>query len=119
MITLKDFIEQTLSQIAEGVNSFEESHKDTGITARPTISTKGDLAGKSTSNAGLIYLGMDAGYASLINFDVLVTEEDTEKAKAGVGLKVMFAKAGGDLEANKGNSSANRIQFTLPLKLKS
>jgi len=117
MITLKEFVEQTLTQIAEGVNAFEEAHKDVKTTARPHMDTKGDLAGKSSSAAGLIYLGARDGYASLINFDVLVTEEDAESAKAGAGIKVMFARAGGDLEANKGNTAANRIQFTLPLKL--
>ena len=118
MITLDDFVQQTLTQIARGVSAFEEAHKESGITARPSMYMKGELAGKSTSEAGLLYLGHEEGYASLVNFDVAITEEDSEAAKAGAGIKVWFANAGGDIEAVKGNSAVNRIQFTIPLKLK-
>ncbi len=118
MITLEDFVQKTLTQIAAGVSAFEKAHKDSGITARPKMDTAGDLAGKSTSEAGLLYLGKRKGYASLVNFDVMVTEKDSKTGKAGADIKVCFVKAEGGLEAAKSNSAANRMRFTIPLQLK-
>lgn len=117
MITLKDFIKETLSEIADGVTAFEKAHEQSDVTAKPKMKTKGDLAGNAAGTAGLLYLGSRTGYATLVNFDVAITAEENEASKAGGGIRVYFAKAEGGVESTSSSSSVNRVQFTIPLKL--
>ena len=120
MTTLKDFVRDTLSQIAEGVDEFESSQTGTdqnAATARPEIATDPSDASKSTAAAGFLYLGYREGYATIVDFDVAVTTEENEAKKAGGGIKVVPFRVEGGLESGVANTSVSRVSFRLPLKL--
>ncbi len=117
MTTLKDFVDETLSQITAGVEAFEKKQSDTDVTVKPLVSTSGELAGTSISDAGLLYLGRIRGYATLVSFDIAIEEEEDSTKQANADLKVAFVNAGGFFKNSKATSTANRIKFTLPLQL--
>lgn len=122
MLTLKDFVKETLKQITDGANEFEEECAGTGPTIFPRLETvpEPDVFAKY----GAVFAGWrgdeegSAAYATFVEFDVAVSVEEAESAKAGGGIHVaaMF-KAGGDLESQTANSSISRVRFHLPLQL--
>lgn len=59
-----------------------------------------------------------AGLATVVDFDVAITSEETEKSEIGGGVRVLsvFREDGG-LEANTLNGSVSRVRFKIPLQL--
>lgn len=121
MIDLKDFVNQTLSQIVEGVNAFNDQHSkqegSTTVKAMP-ISGQGidEKAAANLAKMGFIKVGT-WNYATVVNFDVAVVAEEGENAKAGGGLKIFPVQLGGNLEASKNQASTSRISFPISLMI--
>lgn len=116
MITLKEFVRDTLDQIIEATNEFAEKHKDSGASANPNIFLPDGSSLSDTDWTGGVAKGF--GIIIPVEFDVAVTEGEAEKADVSGGIKVLeVVRAGGGLQAETENSTVSRVKFKVPLKL--
>ena len=120
MLTLRDFVKETLSQIVHATHDFQKEHAATGAT----VSLELQQGDKAYADKGLIIVDWGVSesqgvkYATLVDFDVAITAEDTESAKAGGGIRVLSVlKAEGGLETQAATGSQSRVKFTLPLQI--
>lgn len=126
MITLKDFVKDTLAQITEGVAEFNSAQGD-GVTASPKLAPAG-LKTSDILQGGLIITSRirgDSGgteewkYATPVDFDVAVTATETEGTKAGASVRIVQVfSAGGEASSAVTNTSVSRVKFRLPLQLR-
>jgi hypothetical protein len=119
MITLKDFVRETLSQIVEGVNEFTEQKAEVGATTYPRMTSM--IAEADMEKVGVIFAGFGpdkgANYVTKIDFDIAISATDTETAAAGGGIRVLsLLRADGSLETQTANAAVSRVRFTLPLQ---
>ncbi|MBX3506939.1 MAG: hypothetical protein KF895_15785 [Parvibaculum sp.] len=122
MLTLKDFIKETLSQIVVAVSEFSKEHEAIGATTNPKLQTS--VKTSEWSNVGLIFSGWGedggANYATLVDFDIALTAEDSENSKFGGGIRVLsFLGADGERSDISKSSSVSRIKFRLPVQVRS
>jgi len=106
---LKDFVSETLKQVMEGVKMAQEKAAEVGGTVNPQgflfsgksvpVNRMGDLVGQ------------------VINFDIVVSTHDMDKAKGGVGIFVGEIGIGVRGEAESQSTAVNRIQFSVPVYL--
>ncbi|WP_286791329.1 hypothetical protein [Thalassospira sp. UBA4513] len=131
MTSLKDFIEQSLTEIVEGLEAFEK--KTDKATANPTLSNDNPPV-EVLKSAGLIYLGLTDEntpdlarnkkfrYATMLDFDVAVTVSAAKAGDVGAkaSLQVVGVNIGGGASgtASHGNASEQRLKFRIPLELK-
>lgn len=115
---LKDFIANSLTQIAEGILQASEALADTDAEVNPTrLETYSSDAqgygrtltpddGRKISQTRLV---------ERVSFDVAVTTEGETKGSAGlkVGIASLGLNAGGGVTDKTGQAS--RIQFTIPM----
>ncbi|WP_147251910.1 hypothetical protein [Thalassospira profundimaris] len=118
MLTLKDFVKDTLTEIVDALSEFSAERGDTGASANPPLPD-----GKDFPAAGILigeYHSDTNRYDVImpVAFDVAVTASDNASTKAGGGIKVVsLFKADGSIESGTNATSANRVQFTVPLRL--
>lgn len=108
MLTLKEFVRDTLTQIVEATEEFEKSDAGNDVTVCPNISSAGAAAVANT----------EAGLIPPINvtFDIAVSTVDEASAKGGGQIKVLSAfAAGGEGEKLARAESISRVSFSLPL----
>lgn len=106
---LKDFISETLKQIMEGVKGAQEKASEMGGAINP----RGLL---DVNSVGVVISRLDE-VTQLIQFDVVVTTNDTDKAKGGVGVFVGEVGIGVRGETETQSTAVNRIQFSIPVYL--
>lgn len=100
---LKDFIAETLSQIIDGVRIAQSREHGDNINA----SMIGTHYGGHLVNSGA------KGVATRVDFDVSVSAE----TKGGAGGKLTVFGIGAEAGANHTAASANRISFSVPVRL--
>ncbi|RCS25832.1 hypothetical protein DUT91_03475 [Phyllobacterium salinisoli] len=100
---LKDFIAETLSQIIEGVREAQAREDGANINA---------AMGGAEFGGQLVNVGT-YGVATRVDFDVSVTAE----TKGGAGAKLAVFGVGVDGGAGHTAGSANRISFSVPVRL--
>lgn len=117
MLTLKDFIKDTLGQLTEAIVEFDEAYQETGASANPVLDTdmyKGDvMAGQHKDEK-------DRRDTIIpIDFDIAVTAGDAETKGGAAGIRVLQAviSAEGKLERQTENTSVSRVHFKVPLRL--
>lgn len=108
---IKDFVENTLLQIVQGVNSANEKLKDTGAI----ISSKN----VRPLREGTTYNSSTSDLVNLIEFDIAVTVNEKDTANGGMGIKIAGISIGGGLQNETANQSISKIKFSIPLTLKS
>ena len=89
---LEKFVEQTVSEIAAGVETAADKVLDRGVR----ILTSG---GKPDS----------------VEFDVAVTVQEGDRAEGGAGIFVAITGAGIKATADQTTTIVNRIRFSVPL----
>ncbi|WP_316976500.1 trypco2 family protein [Shumkonia mesophila] len=117
MITLKEFVKDTLTQIVDAAGEFSSDRGSVGGTTNPQVET---VKTENWSENGLLFCrfnGKQAIYATVIEFDVALAVEETRTKKGEGGIKVSVLNAGGGLEDRRNSSSSNRIRFKLPLEI--
>lgn len=116
MITLKDFVAQTLAEIVDALTEFADDKASTGASPNPAIR---NLEGRTDLIVGeLDSQNHRADLIMPVTFDVAVSAEDTEGKAASAGIKVFsIFNADGTLHSEATARVANRVQFTVPLKL--
>jgi hypothetical protein len=107
---LKEFIEETLIQVVEGVKSAQEKAEKSGAC----ISPKGMRTGDSQR-----YISVGVGNVSIpltqIDFEIGLTSTEGEKGKSGIGVFLGGIGIGGQGETNTKNVSVTNIKFSVPV----
>ena len=106
---LKDFVTETLVQIAEGIDGaqkrLQEKNSEAIINTNMTETEKGHLVTGGRNKA-----------VEMVEFDVAILANEGTSTKAGVGLTVaslLKLDAGGQSKQSKGTES--RIKFKVPM----
>lgn len=113
---LKDFISQTIREIAEGVQAASEQCSDLGVIVNPavTLGENGDFFVPKDNVKEHITVERRV---QQIHMDVLVsvTETSTLDSQVKASIKVLGANVNGKTEGNTLNS--NRVSFDIPVCL--
>ena len=115
-MTLQEFVKETLIQTAQGTQDAQEAVAKVGGTVNPA-----SMYLASTKTDEIVFLETASGGRPIaaIKFDVALTVTSSSGKKGGLGLFVAGAGIGGQVDSVNQNSSVSRIQFTVPLQLKS
>jgi hypothetical protein len=110
---LKDFVAETLKQILDGVVMAQKYATNIGAVVNPAnVFPAGDGSSSLKSR--------DRGYViQMIEFDVVVTTTDSDRAKGGVGIFIGALGTGIQGEEEQSKSRQDRIRFSVPLQLPS
>ncbi len=106
---LREFITETLMQIAEGIEDAQKRLKDKGSEA--IINTN-----MTETDVGHLVTGGRRRPVELIEFDVAILASEGTEAKGGIGLTVaslLNLEAGGKSSHSTGSES--RIKFKVPM----
>ena len=114
---LQTFIQETLTQIVQGVEGARERVRDTDAQISPRLSAAGSTEG--FSKVSWVRTKEQGGMAQLILFDVALTVSDEQSAKAGIGVFSAVMNAGATGETTAANASVSRVQFSVPIALPS
>ena len=113
---LKDFVEQTLVQIIEGVQAAQDKTRlthgyvDQRDVVNPRLMERADNAPK-----GKYYMTQLGEVAQMVKFDVAITTDRSSEAKAGAGIRIAGVGFGGDVSGVDRDSTVSRISFEVPL----
>lgn len=113
---LKDFIQQTLLQIIQGVSSAQHDPSVGVAKINPTEHMRG---GDKLLDNSLYSVGQHLQLAQMVEFDVAVTAEEGKGTKGGVGIMVGTIGLGAQGQSEARNTTENRIKFKIPLMLPS
>jgi len=110
-MNLKDFVEETINQIASGVVAAQKHA--TGTESGVIINPKGT----TTSTRGQLILSNDKTARSVqeIDFDVAVTVSDGTTTRGGIGVFVGPVGLGAQGKSEATNQSVSRIKFSVPI----
>ncbi|KAF4558705.1 hypothetical protein [Pseudomonas sp. CES] len=115
---LKDFIANSLTQIAEGILQASEALADTDAEINPInlhLYPSSSQVYGTTREPSEDRIKFKERHIERVSFDVAVTTEGSTTGKAGlkVGMLSVGVNAGGELTDKTGQAS--RIQFTIPM----
>lgn len=116
MITLKDFVKDTLVQIVEATDEFAEAKKENGASANPELFLQ---PGESLAESGWC-AGTTRGFGLIVpvEFDVAVAARDSDRTGGGAGVRILeVISVGVDTEAETIDETVSRVRFKIPLKL--
>lgn len=105
---LKDFVQNAITQLVDGVQAAQKSHSDSGAIINPSIKDgKVNYYGNGLASTGAGY------YPSQLDFDLAVTVSNESGANAGI--KVFGVGVGGEQVSQ--TSSVSRLQFSISVAL--
>ena len=107
---LKDFIKETLKEIAEGVVEAQNETKDTGAIINPSAFVTGPHGDKYFYHSGTRHVEDIE-----INVAVSVTEVDGERS--GIGVVAGFITGGIGNTTESHNSTVSTIKLKIPVAL--
>lgn len=114
---LKDFIKQTLIDIAGAIKEANEN-SDTNIIVNPKQTGGGaetsEFAYKEEAQGGGTE---DTRPIQKVKFDIAVTTGGSIQGGAGAGITVVGLKVGGSGEVTDKHQNESRIQFEIPVAL--
>jgi hypothetical protein len=115
-VDVREFVKESLLQIALGVKDANSEFKKLGIDAEAQPSFSRSKTPSGSSNHGV-------ADTEKVNFDIAVTAESRNEVGSektgGVGLSVFSADLTGSSSAQNSTSNASRLQFAIWLKLHS
>lgn len=113
---LQDFVAETITQITQGVITAQKHLHSMGAKVNPTM--RAVLPKGENHFAPFGWAAGEGGNPVLIvNFDVAVTATEETKTKGGIGVAVGVVTLGTTGASDRGNTSASRIVFQVPLLL--
>lgn len=112
-MNLEEFITLSLSQIAKGIDRANDELKE----SQAFVSPSGVLGVVKENKYGIIEVDDSYLKVTEIKFDVSLTvvENSESGGKLGVSMGGFYIGANG--KENQGNTSASRIQFSIPIVL--
>jgi len=108
---LREFVAETIKQIAAGVKDAQAAHDEHGAFVNPHLTTSAELAVKH----GILIASGSA--AQLVQFDVALTVKEGTGTKGGIGIFAGPISLGSSGQSNSENSSVSRVKFFVPLVL--
>ena len=110
---LKEYVKETISQIAAGIEAAQTEVRDCGGFVNPAHRV--NPKDSDDSHFGVINTGQNI---FLVDFDVAVTVVEESGADASAKLQVAsLLKIGGGVETSASSSATNKISFKVPLAL--
>ena len=106
MIELRQFIGETLKQIALGVVDAQDALDNAEINPA-------EFAG----NCNRMFSGRTGGLVHDVEFDVAVTATDETTTKAGISVLIASVGLGAAGQSAASNQSVSRIRFSVPVVL--
>ena len=103
---LSEFVEETLSQILEGVAAAQKSANELGGRVNPTPQVRPAAAQTAVGSMQRIHE---------VSFDVALTTTEESGKGGGVGVSVGVFGVGGKATASESSTSASRVQFEVPI----
>ncbi|WP_072669373.1 hypothetical protein [Vibrio injensis] len=113
-MNLEDFISQSLSQIARGIEKANKELED----SQALVSPEGVTEVKRESKYGSLKVDANKWLkVSEISFDVAVTATSGTESGGRLGISVSGINIGANGKSNHGDTSESRIQFSVPMVL--
>lgn len=108
---LRDFVSQTLYQIASGTKDAQSLVQDLGASVNPDLQTSHEQASKQG------FLKTSEMFVPIVQFDVALTVVETTGTKGGIGVFAGAVNLGSTGQSQAENSSVSRVRFSVPLAL--
>jgi hypothetical protein len=108
---LKEFVTQTLCQIAEGTKAAQDVVHASGGAVNPHLNTGTEILSK----AG--FLWSSDGIATNVQFDVALTVTEGTGTKGGIGIFAGAVNLGSSGQSRAENTSISHVKFSVPLRL--
>jgi hypothetical protein len=109
---LKQFVEETLSQLIDGVTGAKELARKNGAVINPQT-----LEFVSDSGQSDMWCEKTGRISSRISFDVAVTVSEAGSASGGAKVSLVPFKIGGEGKADWANQNVSRISFAIQVLL--
>ena len=114
---LRNFIKETLVQIAQGIEDASQALDPTTAIVNPW-----NVVGAHGTNDSKVYGYVDESReyrqaVQSINFDVAISIGQGTETKGGIGLVVGPVALGSQGKSDTTNASQSRIQFNIPMAL--
>lgn len=110
---INEFIQETITQIVEGVARTNETFSTQGAYIASKDVRGGDIVCRKEGNI--------VKSVVLVDFDIAVTVSQKDEKSKGIGASLKVASFGFDADFSKGGSNENqqtsRVRFKLPLVL--
>lgn len=132
-MNLKDFVRETLLEIAEGLTEAQRNSRRGGAVFNPRLKAiepgKREIETIQLKGTGLIATAAIGEVAVLVDFDVAITVEEDSKSETGkkeggeVGAKLHIFSAGIDTNTTTGvtnrkaHNEVSRVRFQVPVSL--
>lgn len=114
MMNLKTFVEETLCQLAEGVEAAQKRLAPLGVTVNPYF--KIDAHGRPMLNAAHQKAQVQPQLQA-VDFDVAVTAAEKDASGGGFSIAVVMAKLGAGTHNESSSSTVSRIRFQVVIDL--
>ena len=115
-MNLEDFISQSLTQIAKGIEKANTELSESDAIVSPK--NVKDVQKNNISTFGNIKLkNGEWSVVQEIVFDVAVTASQGTESKAGAGISVGAITLGGVGKEDSQNTSVSRLKFSIPMLL--
>ena len=101
---LKEFITNTLINIAEGANGAKDRYKTLGGVVNPEITSKAGLYQPTKERIN-------------VEFEVALSDTTSHESSAGIGVLFNIVTIGGKTGISDEIHSVNKIKFTVPVEL--
>lgn len=106
---LREFIKETLTQIVGGVRDAQEQNGGAFVVPAGDGGHKYADHPRFAANARL--------KSTVVDFDIAVTAEDSDKVEGGGGIRVLSVQFGAKGEVSTKDTTVSRVQFAVPLLL--
>ncbi|WP_321435906.1 hypothetical protein [uncultured Bacteroides sp.] len=110
---LKEFISETIQQIALGVKDAMDKCEELDIIVNPniTVGANGDYYIPKTGSTNM------QRRVQLIDMDIAITVSESSEQNAGGGANIKILNVGGGIKEGKSTSNENRVKFSIPVCL--
>jgi len=113
---LKDFVAQTLIEIAAGVVQAQEGLNHLGAKVNPQMNRVLPKGAHNYEAFGWAE-GEGSNPVLLVSFDVAVTATEGTKTKGGIGVVTGIVSLGSSGASDKSETAVSRLSFKVPLLL--
>lgn len=115
---LKDFIKESVVQIAQAIDEANEALSSTGAMVNPLNIKANSESAKAygrTSMKNIVSGQVGSRVVEKIEFDVAVSAEAGQQGSAGAKLSIASIGFGADGKTESSNKSESRIKFSIPV----
>jgi hypothetical protein len=115
-MNLEKFVEESLVQIANGIQAAQAKLKGTGAIVNPR-NVRGNPSEKIYGSIEDRRDSTRPKFVQSVSFDVVVSANEESTAEGGGGLQVGFLSLGGKAGSGDSSGSESRLTFQIPMVL--